>query len=109
MKKRRIRMFISGAAVLAVLLAGCGSPDTKAETGAAAESQTAAESMDETENVVSEEQAFYDYLQNTVIPEEGLASMEVCTVENGSKGAGLSEAGALGLLSAYVRDFDNDG
>lgn len=109
MKKRRIMMFISGAAVLAVLLAGCGSPDTEAETGAAAESQTATKSIDETENVISEEQAFYDYLQNTVIPEKGLASMEVCTVENGSKGAGLSEAGALGLLSAYVRDFDNDG
>ena len=44
MKKRRIMMFISGAAVLAALLAGCGSPDAEAETGAAAESQTAAES-----------------------------------------------------------------
>lgn len=64
-------MFISGAAVLAVLLAGCGSPDTEAETGAAAESQTATKSIDETENVISEEQAFYDYLQNTVIPEKG--------------------------------------
>lgn len=109
MKKRRIITFLAGAVVLAAIFTGCGSSNTTEKTETAAESQTAEESIAETEAVVSEEQAFYDYLESTVIPEEGLASLEACTVENGSKGTGLSEDGALGLLSAYVRDFDGDG
>ena len=103
------------AAVLAVVFAGCGpaAPDEAVSSGKPAGS-TAEATASPTPDASAEPQkadgeAFYTYLRETVIPEEGLASLEKLTLDTDGKEDGLAQQGGLGLLSADVRDYDGDG
>ncbi len=109
MKKHILRLTVALLALC--LLCGCGKDaDNPGST------TIPADTLPQTDPAQLQREAMYEYLQNTLIPAQGLAKLEDISWQHSSTNGGvesnlgfLEENGYLGILSAVVRDFDMDG
>ncbi len=109
MKKHILRLTVALLALC--LLCGCGKD--AANPGS---TTVPADTLPQTDPAQQQRVAMYEYLQNTLIPAQGLAKLEDISWQHSSTKGGvesnlgfLQEQGYWGILSAVVRDFDMDG
>ncbi len=89
-------------------------PETQPETmEAPAETTTAAETvLEETTAAVSQEDAFYQMIADTLVPQWGLSDLAGFDEDGNADQSYLVKAipaGTQGIVSAYVQDFDGNG